>query len=398
MTRIDLVEETPLKIPEGGLSPALIQRIHELYSTKLAIETPSFLNEHSFVLKARGWVGLFPLGEDGLIVIAPKVPVGNLLRMWDYINDLDTLHILGPLVGVDSIMDLYEGIARILANRVDRRLKQGLYLDYLALAEELRYARGRIEPFATTIRSMRGRVALYCQYNEITADIEDNRLLLWTMYLLAKTQALGQLAFFEVARALRGLANTVSLTPVSASRCVGRPYHKLNEDYRPMHSLCRFLLENTGPVARTGSHSMYCFGLHMPSLFESFVGKWLERNTRNRLKIERQYPAHLEGGGGLKFLIDVVLKEPVTGKTMAVLDTKYKSTTSPSEEDIQQVVAYAVRMDTDKAFLVYPTAACAKTGITIGEVHVNTISFDLSNPNLESSGDSFLEVLTDLMI
>ena len=40
--------------------------------------------------------------------------------------------------------------------------------------------------------------------------------------------------------------------------------------------------------------------------------------------------------------------------SLGVLDTKYKDTTAPGAADVQQMVAYAVRMGTDKAILIYP--------------------------------------------
>ena len=41
-----------------------------------------------------------------------------------------------------------------------------------------------------------------------------------------------------------------------------------------------------------------------------------------------------------------------THRAIAVMNTKYKRHKGPEESDIQQVVAYAVRMDADSAFLL----------------------------------------------
>ena len=54
--------------------------------------------------------------------------------------------------------------------------------------------------------------------------------------------------------------------PVGADRCVGRTYNRLNADYEPMHALCRFFLENSGPAHARGDRSMLPFLVNMPRL------------------------------------------------------------------------------------------------------------------------------------
>jgi 5-methylcytosine-specific restriction endonuclease McrBC regulatory subunit McrC len=55
---------------------------------------------------------------------------------------------------------------------------------------------------------------------------------------------------------------------------------------------------------------------------------------------------------------------------MAVLDTKYKRNHSPEESDIQQIVAYAVRMNTKNAFLIYPSTTTKSVALHVGDVCV----------------------------
>ena len=50
-----------------------------------------------------------------------------------------------------------------------------------------------------------------------------------------------------------------------------RLYHRLNQDYQPMHGLCRFFLEHSGPTHQDGDSAMIPFVVHMPALFEKFV-------------------------------------------------------------------------------------------------------------------------------
>lgn len=78
------------------------------------------------------------------------------------------------------------------------------------------------------------------------------------------------------------------------------------------------------------------------------------------------------------------------GKVLAVLDTKYKAPPEPSSEDLQQVVAYAVRMGTGKAFLLYPRASTPGHRLRIGGVQVYSLGFALGGP-LEDAGRMALD-------
>ena len=57
---------------------------------------------------------------------------------------------------------------------------------------------------------------------------------------------------------------------------------------------------------------------------------------------------------------------------------------APSESDLQQVVAYAVELGVDRAFLVYPSVAAKPVVIHIGDVKIATVGIDLTRPASES--------------
>ena len=74
------------------------------------------------------------------------------------------------------------------------------------------------------------------------------------------------------------------------------------------------------------------------------------------------------------------------------MDTKYKRHTRPDESDIQQVVAYAVEVGTDKAFLVYPTTEIEPIDILVGDRRVRSLAFGVSD-DPDSAGKRFLAEL-----
>lgn len=191
----------------------------------------------------------------------------------------------------------------------------------------------------------------------------------------------------------RSLVGAVSLEPKTARDCVGRFYHRLNDDYQPMHGLARFLIEHSGPGTDVGGHDFLPFAVNMPNLFEAFVAEWLKQNLPDELKVDAQYHVRLDANAELSFRIDLVLRDRESGAAMAILDTKYKLTELPSESDIQQVVSYAVEMGVRRAYLLYPFCISDPIRVKVGNVDVETLGIDLKN-SIEQSGNDLIKSIS----
>ena len=75
------------------------------------------------------------------------------------------------------------------------------------------------------------------------------------------------------------------------------------------------------------------------------------------------------------------------------MDTKYKLGESVNEADIQQVVAFAVELGVDQAFLVYPSAMVRRVRAKVGDVKVESIAFDVAS-DFAFSGKVLLSALS----
>ena len=241
---------------------------------------------------------------------------------------------------------------------------------------------------------MFGQLRLVCEYEEHTGDLDDNRILAWTLYILPRLGLQREEARRQVRQALRAVAGVVETRRMEWRDCIHRFYHRLNEDYRPLHGLCRFFLEHCGPGIDIGEHNFLPFVVNMPNLFQSFVAKWLQANLPSNVRIDTQYRAELDYSGSLAFKIDIVLTDVTTSRVLAVLDTKYKRKLESEEADIEQIVAYAVRMQTQNAFLVYPSTTTRSVSLNVGDIHVRSVIFDIGT-NLDEAGSLFLDRLGD---
>ena len=92
----------------------------------------------------------------------------------------------------------------------------------------------------------------------------------------------------------------------------------------------------------------------------------------------------------------MVLYDSVTAKAICVIDTKYKSATSPSPTDIAQVITYSEVKESKNAVLVYPLKLSDSIDEKIGDNRILNLAFSLDG-DLEVNGQHFLNELLGIL-
>ena len=349
---IELEEYKPRFITLAEAPSTLGELLWSKYGSKISVDFPSPKTGGQLQVTSQGWVGYIPINSQLALRIAPKTEIGNLFRMLEYAYDLKGFEILHGLVQCDTLDDFYQNLAKIVASRVIARARKGLYRSYISENEDLPYLRGRIN-IADMMRAP-WKVGLSCNFEDHTADIDDNQLIAWTLNRIARSGLCTERVLPTVRKAYRSLIGVARVLPHTSDSCVNRKYNRLNEDYRLLHSLCRFFLENTGPSHEVGDHTMLPFLVDMASLFELFVAKWLQAHPVEGLQTKAQERMLIGENEDLEFRIDLLVADSTKGNVLAVVDTKYKVPDSPSTDDVSQVVAYAEAKSCEEAVLVYP--------------------------------------------
>jgi len=383
---IELTEYQPATFPAEAISPVIGQALWENYGQQIEVQEPSFKTDGQWRLTAQGWVGHIPLTPTFHVALKPKIELSNLFRMWEYAYRLNSFRLLEGLIACQSLPEFYERLAHVLARRVLERGRKGFYRAYLAETDHLPYVRGRL----TVQPAAPGQVKLVCHFEEHTADVADNGILAWTLDRIARSGLCSERVLPAVRLAHRALHNLVTLTPYQAGDCVGRVYHRLNEDYRPMHALCRFFLEHSGPSHSPGPYPMLPFLVDMARLYELFVAEWLKTHLPPHLDLKAQERVDLGQSSAWQFQIDLLLYEKLTPRAQIVLDTKYKTDTLAS--DIAQVIAYAKIKGCQEAVLIYPTPLAHPLDTTIDGLRLRSLTFALTG-DLEQAGQTFLQEL-----
>ncbi|MFO8056561.1 MAG: restriction endonuclease [bacterium] len=381
-TNLELMEYEPRFFPSEMIPEHVGKLIWQNHSSKVDINFPSPVTDNQWKLTAQGRVGLIPINDEFSITIQPKVQLSKLFRMLEYAY---TLNWLGHgLRDLKSLKDFYERIAHILALRFLDRTIKGLYRSYVDECQVLPYVRGRLD--MDRLIKMPWEAEPKCHYQKHTADIEDNQLIAWTLFVIARSGLCSDRVLPTIRKAYRSTHGLISLKQFHPSDCLGRLYHRLNEDYQALHALCRFFLEHTGPTHESGDRTMLSFLINMNSLFELFVAQWLKKNLPHRYSIRAQERVYIGEERDLYFDIDLVLYDNISDQTLCVLETKYKDHDKPSMDDISQVVAYAESRDCNEAILIYPIQLTSPVDVKVGKIRVRTLGYPL-NEDLEEMGN-----------
>jgi 5-methylcytosine-specific restriction enzyme subunit McrC len=389
MTEITLVEYKAQIFNQEEIPEAIAERIWQNYRQYIEIESPNFHNDKCWTIRAKSYIGLIPVTPDFTIRILPKTPISSVLKMLDWIDDFRTFKIFDQLTNCDSIEELGDHLANVLAKNILNRSKKGLFSTYISETHRLNLIRGRIDWQSAAHSPWDTR--FHCHYDNHTTDIVDNQILRWTLYQLGATKTLFKAETKTRLRsAYRALSGSISLQNFSYQDCFNRSYNRLNEDYQALHLLCGFFLENLHPSHLKGSNKSLPFLIDTAILYEKFVYAWLKKNLPDNYSLKAQ--EHYHFAEGFKCYIDLVLYDSITQKAIAVLDTKYKVPSQPSTDDIFQIIAYAHFKQTSKAFLIYPEQPQKYLDEFSHNVHVKTLEFSLDT-SLSGRGQGFLDNL-----
>jgi 5-methylcytosine-specific restriction enzyme subunit McrC len=384
---IELTEYQLATFERDFIPESVGDKIYQNYGKEIDIEFPNRKTKDKWELKSKGRVGNIPITPDFHIAIRPKVPINNLFGMLEYAYNLKIKFPQGQ-IQCQSLKQIYERLANILAQKILERCRKGLYRDYLPKTERLAYIRGRVD-----LRSALQKpwdVKLKCHYNEQTGDIEDNQILAWTLFIIGRSGLCGESVSSTVRKAFHALQGFVALKPFKSSACIDRTYHRLNQDYQLLHALCRFFLDNTGPSHETGDREMLPFLIDMAKLYELFVAEWLEANTPKGFFVKQQHRVIHDKNYFDK--IDLILRDIETNKILYVLDTKYKDPNKVDNTDRNQVVTYATLLNCKNAILIYPQNLKAPIDKQIGDIRVRSLTFSLDS-DLNQAGKTFLTSL-----
>lgn len=334
------------------------------------------------IVKA-GWISVSPVTPPNRWLLTPGAKVGVLS------GDGWELHV-GPRLAIPRLLfllaysvdagwgsrpahfgeenDLMDAVASGFAALTDEALRAGLIRGYVRVDEAERTIRGRIRFGDQIARSAGLPLPVEVTYDDFTANVMENRMLLTAAELLLSRRRIPERA----RRALLHLRAVMEeVEPLASWHGIRTPEPtRLNDHYRPALTLATLILNAASITAHSGLVRSVDFVFDMNRVFQQF----LETALREAMRKEHGGELRRETRGWLDESVDgkkahLELKPDISwwrsGMPRAIVDAKYKSLvdkkTMPNA-DAYQMLAYCIGFGLPRGFLVYAKEADEPVG------------------------------------
>ncbi|KAA8708521.1 McrC family protein [Helicobacter canis] len=265
---------------------------------------------------------------------------------------------------------LLEIFVRMFLNECERLIKAGLKSDYLCIAQNRAFLKGKLEFKEHITQNLIHKERFFASSDEYTQDIPPNRLIQSTLHILShlnlspSTQT--KLDFMRFIFA-----------DISPSENVESDFIKCNnmgraKEYEMILLWCKVFLGQKAFSPYVGRDKSIAFLFPMEKLFESFVSFWLKKCVKDfevKTQESRKYLLQDEENKDIFCLKpDIVMRND---EKILIIDTKWKIPDSSldekkygiSQSDLYQMWAYAskYRLESSKVNVVLIYPQCDRT-------------------------------------
>ena len=345
-----------IQLQEHEESPPLTLDIRERDRIKealgKAVIQPVDGKDNQYTINPRNTVGIIRL--DNLVIeIKPKIPFKRVLFLVAY--SLDPKYWDEFLVEVDNAETLHEAIAIPFTRFVEKATRRHVLHAYRSNEDSISGIRGRVRLEDQLRKHMRLTTPVEVSYDELTPDIDENRMLLAAAERLLRLRRLDPMTTQTLRRVVQRLSE-VQLMRYRKNNLPAIPINRLNKHYENPLTLARLILSDASLELDFGNTSSFGILLDMAKVFENFVHVALKENLSLS---EKQFPQgkvlHLDSNDVLKLKPDFSWWE---NKECEVIgDIKYKKNLGDErkgkEPDIYQLLAYTTAANLNEGFLIY---------------------------------------------
>lgn len=382
-------------------------------------------------LKSNKFVGVIHF-ENQTINLLPKIfyngtdatqediKVINSHVLW-WLSYCRKLRFPNYLSGLNSQQaDFFEILIYLFSKYTKELLNSSVYQRYIEIENELSYVKGSIN-FSEYINQnlARGRNhKVNCRYDSFEMDNPFNqciksvsRLLLTATKDQQNRSNLNDILF---------ILDEVSEVEIASEECKRIQFNQLFTDFETVRDYCVLFLENSVSFNYKNDLKLFAFLLPMEYVFEDFIYGFIDKELEEvKAKSQAKYSLDEQKHFGLK--PDLLLV--VNGKKI-IADTKYKMVYADtadnkkgiSQNDLYQMVAYAIRFKATDIKLFYPNSVknnttnlktititdelANKEEITINAHQLTILNTELSIDNLNNQklSDFFSDLRNNLIV
>ena len=233
-------------------------------------------------------------------------------------------------------------------------VKKGIKSDYVALEENLKFLKGKLNINEQIKRNSIHKERFYVGYSEFLSDIKINQIIKTTLKFLYKKSNSSKNQ--QKIRELLFIFDEVSMCEDYKNFFVKLVINRQVKYYEQTLLWCKIFLLGNSFTPHKGDDLAFALLFDMNALFESYVGDFIKKSFPSTIL---QHPEkHLiEDPKSFKLRPDIFLKDKF------IADTKWKiikSRDDISQADLYQLYAYGKKYECDKLYLIYPKIDGAK--------------------------------------
>nr|WP_314239242.1 McrC family protein [uncultured Campylobacter sp.] len=227
-------------------------------------------------------------------------------------------------------------------------VKKGIKSDYVALEENLKFLKGKLNINEQIKRNSIHKERFYVGYSEFLSDIKINQIIKTTLKFLYKKSNSSKNQ--QKIRELLFIFDEVSMCEDYKNFFVKLVINRQVKYYEQTLLWCKIFLLGNSFTPHKGDDLAFALLFDMNALFESYVGDFIKKSFPSTIL---QHPEkHLiEDPKSFKLRPDIFLEDKF------IADTKWKIVKSRddiSQADLYQLYAYGKKYECGKLYLIYP--------------------------------------------
>jgi 5-methylcytosine-specific restriction enzyme subunit McrC len=255
--------------------------------------------------------------------------------------------------------DFFEVLIYLFSKYTRELLSSSIYQQYEEVNRELSFIKGRINTTAYISQNIsKGRWhKLNCTYDAFVFDNEFNRIIKYVCRLLfAVTNNDDNKKHL---REILFILDEVSDERATAEQCSRISFNPMFGEFKTVRDYCQLFLTNAVSFDYKNDLKLFAFLLPMEYIFEDFIFGFIEKELEEVTAKAQRSDIYLDENRTFNLKPDLWLK---TKEKSLIADTKYKIVYSNeqdpkkgiSQNDLYQMLAYAVRFKVDEIILFYP--------------------------------------------
>ncbi|HOS45697.1 MAG TPA: 5-methylcytosine-specific restriction endonuclease system specificity protein McrC [Paludibacter sp.] len=273
------------------------------------------------------------------------IPIENIYYLLCYAwNKLDAKDRIS--VAVDDKTELLDLFAKILINATKILLKRGVDRNYVNYTSEIPGIKGKLELSQTIKRNLHLKQRTICSYDEFSANVPINEILVTTLHRLIKTRDLNRDLKDEIKRIL-WMFTDIDQIEIRSSLLKTIRLNRNNRFYGIILDVCQMIHENSKlPTEQSGMWKFVDFTRDewkMSQLFEAFVRNFYKVELSDYYVVKREdirWQFSSSSTENFQFLpkmeTDITL-ESKNKTSKIIIDTKYYRETMVTNYDKERI-------------------------------------------------------------